>query len=149
MRTHAASAAIGAPVARVWAVLADLSNPAIGTGITARIEIDYTRGAPIRTLHLLPALGGGAVRETIERLDPVARVLGYRVIDPGPVPMKHYVGAFELTDRGLETRLDYMAEFDAPADQIDALAAIAAANFRTFTANLARVLGVGHRFDDP
>ena len=149
MRTHAAAAWIGAPVDRVWAVLADLSNPAIGTGITARIEIDYTHGAPIRTLHLLPELGGGAVRETIERLDPAARVLGYRVIDPGPVPMSHYVGAFELADSGSGTRLGYVAEFSAPADQIDALAVIAAANFRTFTANLARVLGVSHRFDDP
>ena len=62
MQRYTAAAALDASVMRVWNVLADLSNPEIGAGITERIEIDYTGNAPVRTLHLLPTVGGGAVR---------------------------------------------------------------------------------------
>jgi hypothetical protein len=147
MQRYAAAALLDASVIRVWNVLADLSNPAIGAGITERIEIDYTGDAPVRTLHLLPTFGGGAVREVIERLDPETRVLGYRVIDPGPVPMTHYEGEFRTTADGVRARLAYSARFDAPPGGREALAAVAAGNFATFVTNLARVLGVRHEFE--
>jgi hypothetical protein len=141
MRRYAGAASIHASTARVWNVLADLSNPAVGAGITERIEIDYTGETPIRTLHLLPAYGGGAVREVIQRLDPQARVLAYRVIDPGPVAMTHYEGEFRVAERGTVARLEYQARFDAGPADLESLAAIAAGNFATFAVNLARLLG--------
>jgi hypothetical protein len=147
MQRYAAAASIDASVTRVWNVLADLSNPAIGAGITESIEIDYTGDAPVRTLHLLPTFGGGTVREVIECLDPETRVLAYRVIDPGPVPMTHYEGEFRTTADGAKTRLTYSARFDAPPGGRESLAAVAAGNFETFVTNLARLLGVRHEFE--
>jgi hypothetical protein len=141
MRRYAAAASIHASAARVWNVLADLSNPAIGAGITERIEIDYTGVAPVRTLHLLPSFGGGAVREVIGRLDPEARVLGYRVVDPGPVAMTHYEGEFRVAPQGAVAQLEYRASFAAAPADLESLASIAAGNFATFAINLARLLG--------
>ena len=141
MRRYTGAASIHASAARVWNVIADLSNSAIGAGITERVEIDYAGETAVRTLHLLPSFGGGAVREVIERLDPENRVLAYRVIDPGPVAMTHYEGEFHVASHGSGTQLEYRARFDAasPAD-LESLAAVAAGNFATFATNLARLL---------
>jgi hypothetical protein len=140
MRRYTGAATVHASSARVWSVLADLSNPAVGAGITERIEIDHTGDRPVRTLHLLPSFGGGAVREIIERLSPEDRALGYRVIDPGPVAMTHYEGEFRVVPQGPASRLEYRANFDAAPADLESLAAVAAGNFRTFTVNLARIL---------
>jgi hypothetical protein len=141
MRSYRDSMTIEASAPIVWTVLADLSNPAPGAGIVERIEVRYERGVTIRTLHLAAALGGGSVTERIERLDPLERVLRYRVIDPGPVPMTHYVGEFRLHAMGEVTRVDYVAEFDASPEHIEAIASTAADHFRAYISNVAALLG--------
>lgn len=140
MATVALEVIIRAPLAVVWAIVADHGNAEVGGGIAERVEIHMDGATPVRTLHLPASAGGGRVIERIEEVDERAHRVSYRIIDPGPVPITAYRGTFTLKpapDGG--TRLQYSAEFDGP--DLTWLEATAKGNFLQYAANLARIVG--------
>lgn len=87
---------IEAPMARVWAVLAD--HGSIGSYV-ARVVVRRVEGRGVGAVRFI-AHPDGEIRERLETLDPEAHSLSYRLLDPSPLPMTHYVGTVRLAPDG-------------------------------------------------
>lgn len=125
---------IGAPIEAVWAVINDLGNLDVATGMADKVEISTRDGVPLRTLYLTPALGGGVVAEKITHIDNAKMQMNYEVVDFGPLPATSYKGFMKFIPDGDKTLLDYEARFDG--SNIDALAAMAKGNIDMLVTNL-------------
>lgn len=125
---------IAAPAEAVWAVINDLGNMDVATGMADRVEISTRDGVPLRTLHLTPALGGGVVAEKITLIDNAKMHMNYEVVDFGPLPATSYKGFMKFIPDGAKTVLDYEARYEG--SDIEALGAMAKGNIDMLVTNL-------------
>jgi hypothetical protein len=114
---------INAPVAKVWSRIRDFNalpdwHPAIAD---SRIE----GGRPsdsvgcIRNFNLVD---GGNIRERLLCLSDATHACTYSILE-SPMPVQNYVATLRLlpiTD-GNRTYAEWSAEYDCPADQVEAL----------------------------
>src|SRR5262245_34411851 len=132
--SYATKTTIAAPADAVWAIINDLSNMDVATGMADRVEISTRDGVPLRTLHLTAALGGGVVAEKITLIDNANMHMNYEVVDFGPLPATSYKGFMKFIPDGAKTLLDYEARFEG--SNVDALAAMAKGNIEMLVVNL-------------
>jgi ligand-binding SRPBCC domain-containing protein len=125
---------IAAPADAVWAVINDLGNMDVATGMADKVEISTRDGVPLRTLHLTPALGGGVVAEKITHIDNAKMHMNYEVVDFGPLPATSYKGFMKFIPDGAKTVLDYEARYEG--SDIEALGAMAKGNIDMLVTNL-------------
>lgn len=125
---------IAAPADAVWAVINDLGNMDVATGMADRVEISTRDGVPLRTLYLTPALGGGVVAEKITLIDNAKMQMNYEVVDFGPLPATSYKGFMKFIPDGANTLLDYEARYEG--SDIEALGAMAKGNIDMLVTNL-------------
>lgn len=99
---------LAAPVARVWAVLAD--HGAIGSYV-AGLKVARVEGQGVGAVRVI-ANPAGEVRERLETLDPATHSLSYRLLDPSPLPMTNYVGSVRLAADGADgCRVEWSGRF--------------------------------------
>src|SRR5689334_6493327 len=114
MPTITESAVLGAPAARVWALLRDfaaigdwhpyLRPPLIENGPADRVG----------TIRVFPGLGGH--RETLLALDDGTRATTWRFDDPGGLPVRDYRSTIQVTAVGADQALvSWSARFDCDA----------------------------------
>lgn len=125
---------IAAPADAVWAVINDLGNMDVATGMADRVEVSTRDGVPLRTLYLTPALGGGVVAEKITLIDNAKMHMNYEVVDFGPLPATSYKGFMKFIPEGANTVLDYEARYEG--SDIEALGAMAKGNIDMLVTNL-------------
>jgi ligand-binding SRPBCC domain-containing protein len=125
---------IAAPADAVWAVINDLGNMDVATGMADKVEISTRDGVPLRTLYLTPALGGGVVAEKITHIDNAKMHMNYEVVDFGPLPATSYKGFMKFIPDGAKTVLDYEARYEG--SDIEALGAMAKGNIDMLVTNL-------------
>ena len=107
------SGRIGAPAARVWAVIGDFNGlPKWVPGIRASRQDGSGVGA-VRRLDIL-ARGGQWVAERLESHDSGAYSQSYSIMD-GSLPLKNYLSTMRLADGadGRSCTLDWRARFEA------------------------------------
>ena len=94
------TAHIGAPARAVWEYVrwenADVLERA---GFFGRVEYGERRAIPgaERTLY---TPNGEAVRERLESVEPSEFRYVYRLVDPGPMPLREYVGEVRVVAEG-------------------------------------------------
>jgi hypothetical protein len=127
----------------VWNLLADLGNREVAADFDA-IEVTGVGEGAVRTLHLPEAMGGGVLRERIERFDPAQRSYEYRVFDFAALRLSAYRARLEVVPDGKQARLRYQSHY-APLTSDDTAAsdALAQGAFGGLVAQLERVLRGG------
>ncbi len=129
------------PAAAVWELVGDFANSEIVAGFVDRVEIEGEGIGMERIFHLPARLGGGAVRERLEELDPVLRRIGYRLTDNGPLPWTGYYGSIMVTPCGPDACAILVdVRFTPIGIRPEEAAAISMSNMDHFFANLARIL---------
>jgi hypothetical protein len=104
-------ASFAAPPAQIWELVrwenADVLERA---GFFTRVEYaDRTaRPGAERTMHG----SAGSVRERLERLGPEPFRYTYRIVDPGPLPLRSYVGVVRIEPEGDGSRLTVRSSFE-------------------------------------
>jgi hypothetical protein len=85
----------------------------VDAGIFARVVYDQRRAIPgaTRNLHF-PA--GPPVRERLESVDERQRRYSYSLIDPGPVPVRDYVGEVRIEPDGDDASWIHVASTCTP-----------------------------------
>lgn len=119
-----------------WQVLGDFSLRHLSAGICESVTVDGTGVGMVRTMTLVPAWGGGSVRERLEELDAVERYMRYRLVDCGPVPFADYEGSVRVTPAGPDACVAVMTSRFVPVELDDDTArAMSAANIERALAN--------------
>lgn len=134
---------INAPIDKVWKVMTDLSNPAIGAGIASRTEMEGLRvGARLRA-ERVPERGGGWYEEVLTEVDPARHRVSWTITDAGPIPVTDYSCTMQLTRAGESA---CHVGFEARFKPVDVPAALVEAGFMSgwikFCENARAILGV-------
>lgn len=129
------------PAEAVWDLVGDFGNAEIAAGFVDRVETVGEGVGMERIFHLPERLGGGAVRERLEELDPVLRRVSYRLTDNGPLPWTGYFGTITVTPCG-PAACAILAELRLTPIGIrpEEAAAISMSNMEMFFRNLAQIL---------
>lgn len=98
----------------------------------------------LRTYHLAPAIGGGSVVERLIELDNVERVIGYDMVDYGPLPWACYRGRIQVVPAGPDACMFHIRTQFVPVDpdQAEELRGLSRGNIEKYIANLESALGV-------
>ncbi|WP_311270784.1 SRPBCC family protein [Sphingobium sp. WCS2017Hpa-17] len=129
---------IAAPADRVWQFTGDFAGNILTKGYVARVE---TRGQGIgalRTYHLDPAIGGGAVVERLIEHDHAERVIAYDMVDYGPLPWADYGGRIKVTPAGPDACIFIIRTQFFPLDpeRGEELRGLSQGNIEMYIANL-------------
>jgi len=83
---------LDAPASAVWNLVRwDNEAALIESGAFARVEYEERRPLPGATRWLHPH-EGPPIRELLETIDGAEMRYSYRLLDPGPMPLRQYVG---------------------------------------------------------
>jgi len=137
------AARIEAPADAVWALVGDFGGTALTGGYVERVELEGRGLGAVRTYHTVARLGGAPVRQRLEGLDPVDRVIVYRMIDNGSVPWTDYTGSIRVTPCGpdacaVSMRLAYIPVGAEP----ETCRALSRQNVDHYFSNLRQALGL-------
>lgn len=91
---------VEAPADTVWALVGAFGSDTLTRGYVEKVEVEGEGLGAVRTYHTVERLGGAAVRQRLDILDPVDRVIGYRMVDNGSVPWTDYAGVIRVTPCG-------------------------------------------------
>lgn len=135
---------IAAPVEKVWEYTGDFAGNVLTRGYVARVEATGRGIGALRTYHLDPAIGEGTVVERLIELDNVERVMGYDMVDYGPLPWADYRGRIQVAPAGPDACMFHIRTQFAPIDpdQSEELCSLSRGNIEKYIANLEAALGV-------
>lgn len=135
---------IAAPADRAWEFTGDFSGNVLTRGYVARVEATGRGIGALRTYHLDPAIGGGSVVERLIELDNVERVIGYDMVDYGPLPWAGYRGRIQVVPAGPDACMFHIRTQFVPVDpdQAEELRGLSRGNIEKYIANLQAALGV-------
>ncbi len=134
---------IEAPADTVWALVGDFGGTALTQGYVERVELTGQGVGAVRTYHTVARLGGAPVRQRLERLDPVDRVITYRMIDNGSVPWTDYTGTIRVTPCGPDACAVSMHLRYVPVGvEPEVCRGLSRQNIDHYYANLIRALGL-------
>jgi hypothetical protein len=88
--------AINAPAKDVWALVGAFGYPALGKGFVSDVTCEGNGVGAVRTLHLLPHLGGGKVVERQTARDDRGYYYAYELDDPGALPFVDYYASAQV-----------------------------------------------------
>lgn len=133
---------IAAPADRAWEYTGDFSGDVLTRGYVARVEATGRGIGALRTYHLDPAIGGGSVVERLVELDHVERVIGYDMVDYGPLPWGDYSGRIQVTPAGPDACIFVIRTHFVPIEpnQGDELRSLSRGNIAMYIANLEAAL---------
>jgi hypothetical protein len=104
---------LDAPIARVWAILADFGG--VGRYMKG-VEVGSVVGTGVGAVRTIP-LPNGTVRERQESLDPERFAYSYRVLDPSPLAMSDYLAEVRLEPAGAGAcKIEWRGGFAMPSD---------------------------------
>lgn len=135
---------IAAPADKAWEYIGDFSSDVLTRGYVARAETTGRGIGALRTYHLDPVLGGGSVVERLIELDNVERVMGYDMVDYGPLPWAGYCGRIQVVPAGPDACMFHIRTQFIPVDpdQSEMLRGLSRGNIEKYIANLKAALGV-------
>lgn len=87
---------VDAPAKDVWAIVGAFSSPALGNGFLLGVTGEGEGVGALRTLHLLPELGGGKVVERQTARDDRGYYYAYELDDPGVLPLVDYYASAQV-----------------------------------------------------
>ena len=91
-----ADMSVDARASDVWAVIGAFSDPALGKGFVSDVTGEGEGVGALRTLHLLPELGGGKVVERQTARDDRGYYYAYELEDPGGLPFVDYYASAQV-----------------------------------------------------
>jgi len=102
------STKVGVPAEKVWELIGGFDalprwHPAI-----SKSELKKDGNTTIRTLHLV---GGGVVRERLERSDDSGRTYTYTILE-SPLPVANYTATIHVTGEGDDCTVEWSSEFN-------------------------------------
>lgn len=117
------SIVIQAPVDVVWNRVKSFDafdwHPAVQS-------VSATNGSTVGSVRTIQLKGGGTIVEALESYSAADHKFGYRMTDPGPVPVNNYTSTIALIPEGNATKVEWRGAFyrkfmgnDPPADQND------------------------------
>ena len=135
---------IDAPADKAWEYTGDFSGDVLTRGYVARVEVTGRGIGALRTYHLDPAIGGGAVVERLVELDHAERVIGYDMVDYGPLPWACYRGRIQVTPAGPDACIFHIRTQFLPIDseQGEELRGLSRGNIEKYISNLQAALGL-------
>ncbi len=135
---------IAAPAEKVWHYVSDFSGTVLTRGYVARVECSGQGKGSLRTYHLDPAIGGGAVVERLVELDNVERVIAYDMVDYGPLQWADYGGRIQVTPAGPDESMFLIRTRFCPIDpaQGEQLRELSRNNIAKYIGNLEAALGL-------
>lgn len=135
---------IEAPADGAWEFISDLSDDVLTRGYVARVEATDRGIGALRTYHLDSAIGGGTVVERLVELDHVERVIGYDMVDYGPLPWAGYGGRIQVTPAGPDACMFHIRTQFLPVDpdQGEELRGLSRNNIEKYIANLEAAPGL-------
>ncbi|WP_422056556.1 SRPBCC family protein [Sphingomonas sp.] len=133
---------IEAPAERAWEFVGDFAGDVLTRGYVARVETVGRGIGGRRTYHLDPAIGGGSVVERLIELDEIERVIGYDMVDYGPLPWADYGGRITVTPAGPDACMVVLRTHFLPLDpdQGEELRRLSSGNIDMYFDNLREVL---------
>jgi hypothetical protein len=135
---------IEAPADTVWQFTGDFAGTVLTRGYVARVEATGRGIGALRTYHLDPAIGGGAVVERLVELDNVERAIAYDMVDYGPLPWADYGGRIQVTPAGPDACIFIIRTrfFPLDPDKGEELRSLSRGNIEMYIANLEAALGL-------
>ena len=135
---------IAAPADKVWALTGDFAGTVLTRGYVARVETSGQGIGALRTYHLDPAIGGGAVVERLIELDNTERVIAYDMVDYGPLPWADYGGRIKVAPAGADACIFIIRTHFFPLDPKDGeeLSQLSRGNIGMYIENLESALGL-------
>lgn len=102
------SAELGSGADEVWALVGDFAGVLVALGVPVVAD-----GNEVGAVRRISGPGGEMV-ERLEALDHVARLLTYRMLEAGALPVANYVSSMHVSEAGDgRCRLTWEATFDA------------------------------------
>lgn len=102
---------IAAPIDSVWALVGNFGELARWHPALQRCDVEQVDGSTVRTAHFADLW----IKEKLERCDPVAHRLDYRVLDSSDATAIGTRVTIELAPDGLSTRFCWSADVAHPA----------------------------------
>jgi len=134
---------IAAPADRVWQFTGNFTGDTLTKGYVARVETIGQGLGALRTYHLDPAIGGGAVVERLIEHDNAERVIAYDMVDYGPLPWADYGGRIKVTPAGPDACIFVIRTHFFPLDPArgEELRGLSRRNIEMYIANLEAAVG--------
>jgi hypothetical protein len=82
---------------RAWSLIGNFGDVRVGSEFIDRIDVEGSGCGAVRTLHVK---GGITLRERLEEYSDADRYYVYRVIDPGPLDLTHYLAMAAVQPAG-------------------------------------------------
>ncbi len=105
------SESLGAPAAKVWALLGDFGGVAKwGGSMLQSCTVDGSGVGAVRTIGLP---GGASIQERCEAYDEAGRALTYSIVGTSPIPIRNYVSTCRVVETGAnQCRVDWEGRFE-------------------------------------
>jgi hypothetical protein len=134
---------IAAPAEGVWAFVGDFHGDVLTKGYVARVQSSGSGLGALRTYHLDPAIGGGAVVERLVELDQHERVIGYDMVDYGPLPWADYSGRIKVTPAGPDACIFIIRTqfFPLNPSTAEEMCSLSRGNIKMYISNLQAAVG--------
>ena len=115
------STKVGVSAEKVWELIGGFGALADWHPAVAKSELEEEDGATMRTLHLV---GGGIIRERLERSDDEARTYTYSIVE-SPLPVANYSATIRVSGEGDDCTVEWSSDFNSQgAPENDAVNAI-------------------------
>lgn len=102
------STKVGVPAANVWELIGGFDAlPRWHPGI-AKCSLKKDGNTTVRTLHLV---GGGVVRERLEKADDSGRTYTYTILE-SPLPVANYTATIHVEGEGEDCTVEWSSEFN-------------------------------------
>lgn len=114
-----ADMAIDAPAEDVWRIIGVFDNPSLGDGFLSSLTSNGEGVGALRTLHILPAFGGGTVVERQTARDDRGYYYAYELEDPGALPFVDYYASVQVAPASAKTcRVIWLNRYKTEAARI-------------------------------
>ncbi|WP_028312989.1 SRPBCC family protein [Derxia gummosa] len=114
---------IDAPADAVWKRIKEFGDLGWHPAVEGTTATDGNKVGSVRTIALK---GGGTIVETLESYSDADHKYGYRMKDPGPVPVNNYTSTISVSGSGATSTVEWRGAFyraflnnDPPPEQND------------------------------
>ena len=138
-----ADMAIEAPAAEVWRFVGAFDDAALGQGFVSAVTSVGEGVGALRTLHLLPAFGGGKVVERQTARDDKGYYYAYELEDPAGLPfVDYYASALVASADPASCRVIWLNRYFTDAAAVNDMRKQSLAILEAIETNLRTALGL-------